>query len=186
MAQPPASPESTWSYTPLKIERLHQHDLSYSSIQCDTLCQDIDPSAVPNGLEASLESLGVDLPTNIKEMIMENDVARLHTEHLIPSRAPFGPSTTVQLPTFVVNHQPNSNCYSYSTSSLALHQGTTDTKVRSEAQFSTVDRSLNSEQEHSFQFSAVEPTAINWGYDLEGIGSQFSDSEYEQQVFCHR
>jgi hypothetical protein len=49
-----------------------------------------------------------------------------------------------------------------------------------------MDRFLNSEQEHSFQISAIEPTAIDLGYDLEGIGAQFSDSEYEEQVFCHR
>jgi hypothetical protein len=181
MAQHPDSPESTWSSTPLTIEELHQHDLSYTSIECDSLRQDIDPSAVPNWLESSLESLGVDLPPSIKDMIIENDVARLYTEYFVPSRTSFGPGTTVQL---VLNHQSNGNCYSYSTSSVALHQGTTDTKVRSEAQVSTVGRSLNSEEEHSFQLSAVEPTAIDWGYSLEGIGAQFSNSGYEEQVFC--
>jgi hypothetical protein len=186
MAQHPASPESTWSYTPLTIEALHQHDLSHSSIQCDSLCQDIGPSDVPNGLESGLESLGVDLPPSIKDLIMENEVARLYTEHFVPSHAPSGPGTIVQLATFVLNHQSNGNCYSYSTSSVALHQGTNDTRVRSEAQVSTMDRSLNSEQEHSFQISAIEPTAVDWGYDLEGIGAQFSNSEYGEQAFCHR
>jgi len=118
-------------------------------------------------------------------MIVENNAARLCTEHLIPSREPFEPGTTVQLPIFVVNHQPNSNCYSYSTSSVALHQGTTDTNVRPEAQVSTVDRSLTSEQQHSFQLSAAGPSTIDWGYDLEGIGAQFSNTEYEEQVFCY-
>jgi hypothetical protein len=181
MAQHPASPENTWSHTPLTIEGLHQHDFYYSSIQSDTLCQDIDPSAVPNGLEPGLESLGVDLPP-IKDTIMEIDVARLSMEHFVSSRAPFGSGTTVQLATFV-NHQFNSNCYGHSTSSVILHQSTIDTKARSDTQVSISDCSLNSEQQQSFQPSA--PKVIDWEYNLEGIGAQFSDSEYEEQVFCH-
>jgi hypothetical protein len=54
-----------------------------------------------------------------------------------------------------------------------------DTEDKSEDWF------MITEEQYSFQCPAVGPKVKDWGYDLRGIGAQFSDLEFKEYVVCH-
>jgi hypothetical protein len=120
---------------------------------------------------------------------MENDIGRMYTESAIPRRASFEPVTGnphTHLPvTETAIADVNRYCHSDGSSSLVAHLGRTEGETRPNSQASTEYRSLHLEPQYSSQRSVVGPKIADWGYDVAGIGSQFSDLEQKEHQFSH-
>jgi hypothetical protein len=121
---------------------------------------------------------------------MENDIGRMYTESAIPPRTSlasvtgYNPHSHVLVTESNIAHV-NGHCHGYGSSSLVAHLGIVKSEAMSNSQVSTKDRSLVPEPQYSSERSVAGRKIADWGYDLAGIGSQFSDLEQEEHEFCH-
>jgi hypothetical protein len=140
--------------------------------------------------ESGLNSLSVILPSHIKDKVTENDIGRMYTEHFVPLRASLSPPIgynphTHELVTEATFAHVEGHCHSHSTWSIVYHPGAVGAGSVSDTEDKSEDWFMITEEQYFFQCPAVGPKVKDWGYDLRGIGAQFSNLEFKEYVVCH-
>jgi hypothetical protein len=182
MAQHPVNRQEACSYAVLTSQALHQHDLHHPALQYDAA----DEKKHQSRHESGFNDVTVDLPSYIRDKVTENDIGRMYTEHFVQPHASLAQSIgcdahTHELVPEATSTHVNGHCQSHITWSIVHHPGAvgSDTEDKSEDWF------MITEEQYSFQYLAAGPKVKDWGYDLRGIGMQFSDLEFKEYVLCH-
>jgi hypothetical protein len=190
MPQHPVNRQEACSYAVLTSQALHQHDLHHPSLQYDAADGATVEEKHRSRLELGFNGVTVGLPYYIKDKVTKNDIGRMYTEHLVlpcPSLAPpigYSPHTH-ELVTEATFAHVKGHCHSHSTWSIVHHPGAVGAGSVLDTEDESEDWFMITEEQYSFQCPAVVPKVKDWGYDLRGIGTQFSDLEFKEYVVCH-
>jgi hypothetical protein len=183
MPQHPANRQEACSHAVLTSQALHQHDLHHSALQYDAADgATVEKKKYRSRLESGFNDVTVDLPSYIKDKVTENDIGSMFVPPCASLVPPIGYNPhTHDLVTETTFTHINGYCHSHSTWSIVHHPDAvgSDTEDKSE------DRFMVTEEQYSFQYLAAGPKVKDWGYDLRGIGMQFSDLEFKEYVVCH-
>jgi hypothetical protein len=190
MPQHPVNRQEACSHAVLTSQALHQHDLHHPALQYDAADGATAEKKHRSRLESGFNDVTVDLPSYIKDKVMENDIGRMYTEHFVPPRASLAPPIgynphTPELVTEATFAHVKGHCHSHSTWSIVHHPAAVGAGSVSDTENKSEDWFMITEEQYSLQCLAVRPKVKDRGYDLRAIGAQFPDKEFKEYVVCH-